>query len=130
MIEIDGIEYHISARYLCLTPIFESAGKMPGTPSRPLFYQEFIRGFVAKNRFVIGGIRFFTALPKSRPWALCSRAAFANVALQKRLFCPIARRYLTSMSSYLLVPRPIFSACAMQVRQSVSGCVMQKGSLA
>ena len=70
------------------------------------------------------------ALPKSRPWALCSRAVFTNVALQKRLICPIARRYLTSMSSYSLVPRPIFSACAMHARQSVSGCVMQKGSLA
>lgn len=70
------------------------------------------------------------ALPNSRPRALCSRAAFANAALQKRLICPIARRYLTSMNSYLLVPRPIFSACAMHARQSVSGCVMQKGSRA
>ena len=33
------------------------------------------------------------------------------------------------MSSYLLAPEPIFSACAIQMRQSVSGCVMQKGSL-
>ncbi|MDD6859750.1 MAG: hypothetical protein PUD49_03785, partial [Collinsella sp.] len=30
-------------------PFFESVGKMSGTPSRPNFYQQFIRGFVAKN---------------------------------------------------------------------------------
>ena len=31
---------------------------MPGTPSRPLIYQEFTRGFNAKMRFVVGGIQF------------------------------------------------------------------------
>lgn len=33
------------------------------------------------------------------------------------------RSYLTSMSSYSCVPRPIFSAWSMQLFQSVSGCV-------
>ena len=32
--------------------------------------------------------------------------------------------YFTSMSSYALVPRPIFSPCSIMERQLVSGCVM------
>lgn len=32
--------------------------------------------------------------------------------------------YFTSMSSYSLVPRPIFSPCSIMERQLVSGCVM------
>lgn len=34
--------------------------------------------------------------------------------------------YFTSMSSYSLVPRPIFSPCSIMERQLVSGCVMLK----
>ena len=99
-------------------------------PTRLQFYQQFIRGFVAKKRRVLGGFEICRILPKNRLRALRSQAVFTCIALQKSAICPIARRYLTSMSSYSLVPRPIFSACAMQERQSVSGCVMQKGSLA
>lgn len=36
------------------------------------------------------------------------------------------RGYLTSISSYLLVPSPIFSPCSIMERQLVSGCVMLK----
>ena len=35
-------------------------------------------------------------------------------------------RYLTSISSYSLVPRPIFTPCSIIERQLVSGCVMLK----
>lgn len=48
-------------------------------------------------------------------WLLVS--AVAPLAVAQRL------AYLTSMSSYSCVPRPIFSAWSMQLFQSVSGCV-------
>lgn len=64
-------------------------------PTRPQFYQQFIRGFVVKKRCVLGGLGICRILPKNRLRAPCSQAVFANVAPQKRLFCLIVRRYST-----------------------------------
>ena len=41
-----------------------SAVKIQGLPTRPLFKTSTTCGFVAKNRVVLGGFRFFPALPK------------------------------------------------------------------
>lgn len=40
-----------------------SAGKNQDRPTRPRFYAYATCGFVAKNRVVLGGFRFFPALP-------------------------------------------------------------------
>lgn len=42
----------------------ESAVKNRGLSTRPLFWASAICGFVAKNWGVLGGFRFFLALPK------------------------------------------------------------------
>lgn len=36
-------------------------------PTRLQFYQQFIRGFVAKKRRVLGGLEICRILPKDRP---------------------------------------------------------------
>lgn len=41
-----------------------SAVKIRDLPTRPLFKTSTTCGFVAKNRVVLGGFRFFPALPK------------------------------------------------------------------
>lgn len=69
----------------------------------------------------------------SRPtfsWQQKERAPVKTPALERFInTSPLrgrARGYLTSISSYLLVPRPIFSPCSIMERQLVSGCVMLK----
>lgn len=45
-------------------PAFGSVGKNRDLPSRPRFYASATCGFVAENRGVLGGFRFFPALPE------------------------------------------------------------------
>lgn len=42
---------------------FGSAGKIRDQPTRPLFCASATFGFVAENQVVLGGFRFFPALP-------------------------------------------------------------------
>lgn len=42
-----------------------SAGKIEELPTRPRFCASATCGFVSKNRVVLGGFRFFTALPEN-----------------------------------------------------------------
>ena len=42
-----------------------SAGKIRDPPTRPRFYASATCAFVAKNRVVLGGFRFFPALPEN-----------------------------------------------------------------
>lgn len=42
-----------------------SAGKNRNRPTRPRFYSSATCGFVSKNRVVLGGFRFFLALPEN-----------------------------------------------------------------
>ncbi len=45
-------------------------------PTRLQFYQQFIRGFVAKKRRVLGGFEICRILPKNRLQAPCSQAVY------------------------------------------------------
>lgn len=43
---------------------FQKCGKNRDLPNRPRFYASATRGFVAKNRVVLGDFRYFAALPE------------------------------------------------------------------
>lgn len=45
-------------------------------PTRLQFYQQFIRGFVAKKRCVLGGFEICRILPKNRLQAPCSQVVY------------------------------------------------------
>ena len=71
-----------------------------------------------------------TKLPPVLPISCLFGAAFwakqegaSRVGAAAATGAPRARTYFTRMSSYSWVPRPIFSACSMQLCQCVSGCV-------
>lgn len=74
---------------------------------------------------------FRTSNQPTFTWQQKERAPVKTPALERLISTsPLrgrTRGYLTSISSYLLVPSPILSPCSIMERQLVSGCVMLSG---
>ena len=63
--------------------VSRSAGKNQNLPTRPRIYASVTCCFVAKNRVVLGGFRFFPALPKNAAKTESAKAKAASNAPQK-----------------------------------------------